>query len=140
MDKKINTFTIEQLEKIMITRGAVIRAIPMEVTHVLEKCHADRYPHSEILYLEEDAAGQGNTGPCWEVYASGKKEYREYRKVPYSCVFWFYCRDHPMPAGEWLSHYKNNQVSMTQAMRRQFRRLWLFHENKIFIDTQIQLY
>lgn len=32
MDKKINTFTIEQLEKIMITRGAVIRAIPMEVT------------------------------------------------------------------------------------------------------------
>lgn len=53
MDKKINTFTIEQLEKIMITRGAVIRAIPMEVTHVLEKCHADRYPHGEILYLEE---------------------------------------------------------------------------------------
>ncbi len=53
MDKNKEPVTIGQLEEIMISHGAVIRAIPREIIHVMEKRHADRYPNGEIRYLDK---------------------------------------------------------------------------------------
>ena len=53
MDKNKESIAIGQLEEIMISHGAVIRAIPREITQVLEKRHADEYPNGEICYLDK---------------------------------------------------------------------------------------
>lgn len=44
--------SLEILETLMKKHGAVIRAIPEEVTHIFEKRHADHYD-GEIRYLDE---------------------------------------------------------------------------------------
>lgn len=44
---------IKELEKIMISHGVALRAIPEKVRHVLEKQHIDRYPNGTIEYLDE---------------------------------------------------------------------------------------
>ena len=40
-------------EKLMAKHGAVIRAIPKEVTSIFETRHKSHYPNGEIIYLEK---------------------------------------------------------------------------------------
>ncbi len=44
--------TIEELEKIMVEHGVVLRAIPKVVVGVYEKKHIERYPNAVVKYVE----------------------------------------------------------------------------------------
>jgi hypothetical protein len=49
MDKKMN---LEELAKLMIEHGLVIRAIPYEKTSIYEAYHKDEYPDGIVCYME----------------------------------------------------------------------------------------
>ena len=44
---------IQELEKIMIEYGVVLRAIPMEIRHIVEKSHIDKYSQGRIEYVDK---------------------------------------------------------------------------------------
>lgn len=44
---------IEDLEKIMVDYGVVIRAIPKVCRDIIEKRHINEYPDGKIVYLED---------------------------------------------------------------------------------------
>ena len=44
---------IRELEKVMISHGVVLRAIPEKVRGIYEKRHIDTYPNGVIKYLDD---------------------------------------------------------------------------------------
>jgi len=44
---------IKELEKIMVSHGVVLRALPKKTRGIYERYHIDKYPHGTIKYLEE---------------------------------------------------------------------------------------
>lgn len=45
--------SLKDLERLMIEKSLVIRAIPKIVTAIMEKSHAAEYPTGQVVYLEE---------------------------------------------------------------------------------------
>lgn len=48
----MNEMNIEELGRLMIEHGLVIRAIPLETTSTYEIHHRDSYPDAEVFYSE----------------------------------------------------------------------------------------
>ena len=52
-DNMQKELTIEELERLMVEYGIVLRAIPTTVREILEVRHKDEYPDGKVVYLEE---------------------------------------------------------------------------------------